>query len=71
MVKTKELHCRISPKNKELLVQYVSLLRVRGKRLTESKVVDEALTKYGLEERCDEQHELMDEWLRKKKKMKE
>ena len=66
MVKFEELHCRISAKNRELLRQYVSFLKIQGKRITESKIVDDALNMYGLEDRCREQHAKIEGLYKKK-----
>ena len=67
MVKTDDLHLRISSKYRDFLKQYVSLRRVRGKKITESKVVEAALKYYGIEEKCMEEHAKLDELFKAKK----
>ena len=56
MVKLENMHLRISSKYRSYLRQYVNLLRIQGKKITESKVVEEALKQYDIEVKCKKEH---------------
>ena len=66
-MKLEDLHLRLPSKWRNYLRQYVNLRRVRGKKITESKVVEAALKFYGIEEKCMEEHAKLDELFKAKK----